>query len=149
VKDKKIVFDDIFRYQGHNINDFKQEENLKFIPIVDVTAARIWKDKRNNESSSALMDLYLNNINKISLANTGKFIRIGFMIERNIKSLSKSWPWKTMRVIGNPAPKDWRFDFFTNQIVESEQLTIYPYGWSDIGHIVGHEQAIRNMKKKF
>jgi len=142
-KKGEMTYRDIYRYQGFDPGMYETTTGPRFVPIYDFTGDRIWRDKRgDNEAAELVWSFNRQGGQSNGFQVAGVFVRVGFMIERHIQA-SQPWPWKRLRVVGNPAPVEPYFSDQAIQLLSGHNLEVVPIGWSDGGHFMGHAQEIR------
>lgn len=144
-KEGKISYLDTYRNEGLDPVLYEESDRLNLVPVLNWTGDRLYRDKLGKvREGQAIRKFNREGDHAEYFGGTGVFLRIGFMTERTLKT-NKDWLWRRMRVVGNTAPAGYDFSEQVEQLLEGFDPEVVILGWDDGGHVMGHEQQIRNI----
>lgn len=144
-KEGKISYLDTYRNEGLDPALYGKSDQLSLVPVLNWTGDRLYRDKLGKvREGRAIREFNREGNHSEYFGGTGVFLRIGFMTEYTIKT-NRNWLWRRMRVVGNTAPAGHDFSEQVEQLLEGFDPEVVILGWDDGGHIMGHEQQIRNV----
>ena len=143
----EINYEDIYRNQGIDPARYGDEDGPGLLPVLEWTGERYFRDTWGDETAARLVQKFNQtpDVGEI-FRKDGVFLRMTFMLEKELYA-KPGWPWERLRVVASPAPPDKEFVDAARQILDRLDPEAVIMGWSDGGHIMGHEQGIRDISR--
>lgn len=137
---------DVYRYQGLDPLMYGKNNSPRLVPFHEMTGDRFYRDILNDQDARTNM-LAANQATKPTgpFKAGGVFLHTGFLIETQLQSEDKYWPWQRIACVGYPAPGGDDFYREASSALNRPDLEIIPIGWSDVIQMVGHEQQLRSV----
>ena len=142
----RISHVDVYRHRGLDPRLYQRVPGPQFIEHYDIYDARKYSDALGRDDIAQAIRSWQDSSGYDS---AGVFLRASFMLEAHLRS-EREWPWRNLTLVANGAPMSW--------VKEIEKVTSYgrcettfavPIGWNDTGHMVGHEQQIRELARSY
>ena len=136
---------DMYRQGGLDPRLYRVDGGPRFIEYYSMYDVRKYYDARANDVyARAISDWQ----SRDGYGSNGIFLRSGFQLENKLKT-SQQWPWKRLTIVSIGAPRYWTHEI--NKLIGVGKCDefVVPIGWSDDGHMVGHEQQIRDLVRSY
>lgn len=136
---------DMYRQSGLDPRMYQADDGPEFIEYYSMYDVRKYSDARGNDKyAKAISDWQ----NKDGFGSKGLFLRSGFQFENQLKT-DEEWPWKKLTIVSVGAPRYWTREI--RKLIRDGRCDefVVPIGWSDDGHMTGHEQQIRNLVRSY
>ncbi len=147
--EKRLDFTSIFEYRGIDPDHYAKGASPKLMPVLEWTGEQFFGDTLGDMDAAQLTEKF-NQAPELGrvLTGGGVFLRMTFMLERTL-STNRLWPWQSLKVVSSPGPAGRGFVALARPIFQEFDPQAVMTGWSDSGHIMGHEQGIRDIGRLF
>lgn len=147
---KKIISQrDIYRYQGIDPLMYGTQNTTQLVPFLEITGDRFYRDiLRDTDADVNMLMANLGTQPEGPFLSGGVFLHTGFLLETQLHTDERTWPWQKIACVGYPAPANDDFIKDTAGALVRTGLNIIPIGWSDAIQMLGNEQAMRTIAKE-